>query len=70
MNDGQKRAVRTLLQAAAGAISSGALDALLGGRIDNEWLPVVATILTTVIASAQNWLEDTGRVRAVLKDAA
>lgn len=64
MSEAQMRAVRTLLQALAGAIGAGLLDQV---GLPIQWVPVVTIVLTTVIAQVQNVLEDRDIIPAILK---
>lgn len=65
MSDAMKRALRTLLQAVAGAVSAGVLDQI--DVMPADWVPIAAVVLTTLIAQAQNMLEDSGTIPTVLK---
>jgi predicted benzoate:H+ symporter BenE len=65
VNDAQKRALRTLIQAIIGALSAGLLD--LVGIVPGNWVPVLAVVLTTTLAAVQNALEDNGTIRSTFK---
>lgn len=67
MTDPQRRALRTLLQAAVGAIGAGLINLLAPKGISPEWLAVIGVVLTTLFTQIQNSLEDAGTIPALLK---
>jgi hypothetical protein len=65
MNDAQKRAIRTLIQAIIGALSAGLLAVL--DIVPGNWVPVLTVVLTTVFTAVQNGLEENGTLPPLMK---
>lgn len=64
-----KRATRTLMQLIAGGGITVLVDATIG-ELASQPIAVAAVMVaaTYVVSFAQNWLEDHGKIPAVLKD--
>lgn len=69
MTEARRRALRTLLQSALGAISAGVLGLIadsLGWNLDERLLATIAVILSAVISQVQNVLEESGTIPTFL----
>lgn len=66
MNDAQKRALRTLIQAALAVLATGVLAVALPGDF-GKWATALTALLTVVFSAIQNALEDNGTIPTVLK---
>lgn len=69
MTQARRRAIRTLLQSALGAISAGVLGLIadsLGLKLDERLLATIAVVLSAIIAQVQNTLEDAGTIPTFL----
>jgi hypothetical protein len=65
VNDAVSRALRTIVQMLAGGAFAVVFDALVK-QVDVQWQTLLAGFFTLVVAFAQNYLEDTGRMPTLL----
>ena len=72
MNDATRRTLRTLLQTVIGFVLAGGLTEVVNAYAD-EWRIaganrlLLAGALTIVVTFCQNWAEERGAIRPVLK---
>lgn len=65
MNDTMSRFLRTLIQVLAAGGFTKLFDALTG-QVDVQYQAIVGSFFLLLVVLAQNWLEDTGRIPALL----
>ena len=66
MNETSKRAVRTMVQLVAGGGLTGVIAALSSG-LNQQETAVVMAVMTLVVTFCQNWAEESGWVKPLLK---
>lgn len=74
MNDATNRALRTLFQMVLGQIGSGALTVIWNSfntshKVDPTLQLIVGLVIGIAVSFAHNYLENTGAIKPVLKDA-